>query len=205
MGEVHAPQRQDKQVVLHKRKGARYETGFEASCQSRQPLLPRRNSFQVRQGSCPDTDRFSTYQSTLSNIKTYEGMQVGCKVRYSSDQPLGKGKIGKYMKTACKAADLNFTGHGLRGIGISTFVNKIGSTAETLAYSHQKSVSGQKSYHRQNNKSEVVKFDALGVGGTLRNKPAATRPALPDGGAVGDNEPPTKKRKTNDSASGDEA
>ena len=81
----------------------------------------------------------------------------------------------------------------------------MGSTAETLAYSRHASVSGQKPYHRKNNKSEMAKFNALGVGGALRNNPAAKRTALPNVDVVGGNERLAKRGKTNDSASGEEA
>ena len=157
--------------------------------------------FRYAQALAPGGDRFYTYPVTLTDKKSYEMMQLGREVRYSSDRPLGKGTIGKYIKAACEQVNLDCTGHGLRAVGVSTVVNTMGSTAETLAFSRHSSVSGQKPYHRKNNKSEMQKFNALGVGGALRNKPAAKRTALPNVDVVGRNERPAKRGKTNDSAS----
>ena len=129
-------------------------------------------------------------------------MQLGRTVRYSNNRPIGKSYIAKYMKEACKHVGLNCTGHGLRGVSISTVVNKMGATAETLAHSRHQTVSGQRNYHRKNSQSEMAKFDALGVGGGLCNRPPTERTALPEVEIV--NEPWPKKSKSNNSAGADD-
>ena len=49
--------------------------------------------FRYVKALAPSADQFYAYPATLSEIKTYEGMQLGHKVCYSSDRPLGKGKL----------------------------------------------------------------------------------------------------------------
>ena len=86
--------------------------------------------------------------------------------RMSPKEPLGVNTIAVMLKEACAKVGLDEknTGHGLRGIYISTLANNPSvNIEECLVSARHSSVSAQRPYIRRNETSECVKFDALGV------------------------------------------
>ena len=157
------------------------------------PACPGGTIYRYQQAHSPTADRFHTYPASIGDRKAYT--KIGCpNVRYNPNKPIGKNKIGEFMKEACKKVGLTCTGHGLRAVAITTVVNTVANTKETLPFTRHNSTAAQQAYHRTNNATETARFTALGVGQALlvqhstavKGKPAGGEAKDDNAGAVDD-------------------
>ena len=110
----------------------------------------------------PNQKRWYCHDASMTQEKMYAktGLTLA---RWNPNKPFGSNEIGKLMKAGCKKIGLKCTGHGLRALAITTTVNGKMNPKESIAFSRHNSEAAQSNYQRQNNTSEMAKFNALGV------------------------------------------